>query len=423
MELKTILNALKNGDMSFDEAKRVLHHAEEEIQTNTHDTSAEVLFAPGTGNKSRQAPPQKNINPAPQAALQQLKDNFDTLYQQLNKHIRQENTADSTFFPEIVQLNKATSGQPVFWFHAALGTGEIYHMLARNIQRPFYGIHARGWINDAPPIHSVPAMAAYYIHLIRSVQPHGPYDLGGYSLGGKLSYEVTRQLQQLGETVNSIIMLDPLYVSNDVAIHDITPSMQTETKGQGKGVIFQTGNFILSGKIMLEAKDIFEVLIKNHELDWSQNDDDFLQQLITLFNDRIRSKVPPADLAAMINRCIEIRTAFEMNQYVCRPLEYPDEVTCYYFRNKSNRFYGELMPFFADPALPADHTDYSQPWANHFTNFHFMDMDVSNHFMMLTNPTSNQTITNFCETLYALQPPAPSTITSLQNEMRRIHNY
>ncbi|ASZ11725.1 hypothetical protein KTO58_16305 [Chitinophaga pendula] len=423
MELKTILNALKNGDMSVDDAKRVLNNAEKQLPTNIPDSPAEVLFAPGSGNNNRQTS-QKNTSPDPHIALLRLKDDFEALYQQLsNRILQQTSPADNTFFPEIVQLNKAAGGKPVFWFHAALGTGEIYHMLARNIQRPFYGIHARGWINDAPPIHSVPAMAAYYIHLIRSVQPHGPYDLGGYSLGGKLSYEVTRQLQQLGETVNSIVMLDPLYVSNDVAFSNINASIQAENKSHGKGIIFQTGNFILSGKVMLEAQDIFQVLIKNHELDWAQDEEAFLSQLITLFNDRIRSKVPPADLAAMINRCIEIRTAFEMHQYICRPLEYPDQVTCYYFRNKSNRFYGELMPFFADPALPADHTDYSLGWARHFTNFHFMDMDVSNHFMMLTNPTSNQTITNFCETLYSLQPPSQADITALQDEMRRIHKY
>ena len=53
-------------------------------------------------------------------------------------------------------------------------------------------------------------MASYYIHIIQSIQPKGPYDQGGYSMGGVLAYEITCQLQELGETVSSIVMIDSL---------------------------------------------------------------------------------------------------------------------------------------------------------------------------------------------------------------------
>jgi thioesterase domain-containing protein len=42
-------------------------------------------------------------------------------------------------------------------------------------------------------------MAAEYIRFMRSMQPHGPYYLGGYCYGGVVAFEMARQLEQAGE--------------------------------------------------------------------------------------------------------------------------------------------------------------------------------------------------------------------------------
>ena len=86
-------------------------------------------------------------------------------------------------FPELVLLNQIAEGRPVFWFHGGLGGVEPYYIIAEKSQRPFYGIQARGWMTDRSSLDGIQAMAAYYIHIIQSVQSKGPYELGGYSLG------------------------------------------------------------------------------------------------------------------------------------------------------------------------------------------------------------------------------------------------
>src|SRR5215510_6361409 len=111
-------------------------------------------------------------------------------------------------FPELILLNEHGQGRPVFWFHGGLGGVQPYHILAEVCQRPFYGIQARGWMSEQPPLYGVQAMASYYIQAMQTVQATGPYDVGGYSLGGLIAYEVTRQLQELGESVATIVMLD-----------------------------------------------------------------------------------------------------------------------------------------------------------------------------------------------------------------------
>jgi len=37
-------------------------------------------------------------------------------------------------------------------------------------------------------------MAAYYIKALRTVQPEGPYFLGGWSFGGLVAFEMAQQL-------------------------------------------------------------------------------------------------------------------------------------------------------------------------------------------------------------------------------------
>jgi thioesterase domain-containing protein len=43
---------------------------------------------------------------------------------------------------------------------------------------------------------------------VREVQPHGPYLLAGWSLGGVVAYEMARQLEALGERVDLLALID-----------------------------------------------------------------------------------------------------------------------------------------------------------------------------------------------------------------------
>jgi thioesterase domain-containing protein len=43
---------------------------------------------------------------------------------------------------------------------------------------------------------------------MRSVQPRGPYFLGGHSFGGQVAYEIARQLQAAGDEVGVLVIFD-----------------------------------------------------------------------------------------------------------------------------------------------------------------------------------------------------------------------
>jgi thioesterase domain-containing protein len=59
-------------------------------------------------------------------------------------------------------------------------------------------------------------MATSYIQAIRTVQPKGPYFIGGFSFGSKIVWEMAQQLYQQGERVALLALFDGRNVSKDI---------------------------------------------------------------------------------------------------------------------------------------------------------------------------------------------------------------
>jgi thioesterase domain-containing protein len=57
-----------------------------------------------------------------------------------------------------------------------------------------YALAAKGLLPGELPLDSIQQMAGTYLRAIRKVQPHGPYQVAGWSAGGTIAYEVARQL-------------------------------------------------------------------------------------------------------------------------------------------------------------------------------------------------------------------------------------
>lgn len=113
----------------------------------------------------------------------------------------------------VAVLQPDGDGVPVF----LLAGADMYRSLARAFapDTPVYGLFSSTEIailnlradEPMPPI-SVRMLALEYVALIQSVQPHGPYVLGGFSIGGVIAHEVARLLQARGESVRLLVMLD-----------------------------------------------------------------------------------------------------------------------------------------------------------------------------------------------------------------------
>ena len=63
------------------------------------------------------------------------------------------------------------------------------------------------------PRATLEELVAEYSQAVRSVQPRGPYVLGGYSTAGLLAIEVARTLRAQGESIALVILLDSTHTS------------------------------------------------------------------------------------------------------------------------------------------------------------------------------------------------------------------
>ncbi|WP_269801997.1 alpha/beta fold hydrolase [Streptomyces capitiformicae] len=111
---------------------------------------------------------------------------------------------------QLLPLRTGGTRPPLFAVHPGGGLGWCYSGLARHLDhdRPLFALQARGLDGNGELPTSVTDMAADYLRLIREVQPAGPYHLLGWSFGGTVAHEMARQLQEAGEEVALLAMLD-----------------------------------------------------------------------------------------------------------------------------------------------------------------------------------------------------------------------
>jgi amino acid adenylation domain-containing protein len=112
--------------------------------------------------------------------------------------------------PILVNIQPHGLSAPFFCVHAVGGQVISYAELAQELglERPFYGLQSPPANFFPEPDISIEQMAALYIREIRSVQPVGPYLLGGWSMGGLVAWEMAQQLAKEGETTGLLALID-----------------------------------------------------------------------------------------------------------------------------------------------------------------------------------------------------------------------
>jgi amino acid adenylation domain-containing protein len=75
-------------------------------------------------------------------------------------------------------------------------------------EQPIYGLRPRYLDGSRNPYRDVHEMARECLEDIRTVQPRGPYFLGGYCIAGSVALEIAQLLAQHGEEVRLLAMID-----------------------------------------------------------------------------------------------------------------------------------------------------------------------------------------------------------------------
>ncbi|WP_051905172.1 alpha/beta fold hydrolase [Streptomyces bicolor] len=110
----------------------------------------------------------------------------------------------------VLNLRPVGSRTPLFCVHPGGGMAWCYAGLLRFAPKefPVYGLQARGLGVDEPLPADMDELIEDYLGRIRAIQPSGPYSLLGWSFGGKVAHTLAARLQQEGEQVSLLAVLD-----------------------------------------------------------------------------------------------------------------------------------------------------------------------------------------------------------------------
>ncbi|MCT7951959.1 amino acid adenylation domain-containing protein [Ancylothrix sp. C2] len=110
----------------------------------------------------------------------------------------------------LVPLQTQGKKPPFFCVHPIFGVVFPYYELAFHLgkNQPFYALQPKGIDGRHPPLTTIEEMAAFYIQAMQTVQPKGPYYIGGWSFGGLVAFEMAQQLQKAGEKIALLALLD-----------------------------------------------------------------------------------------------------------------------------------------------------------------------------------------------------------------------
>jgi amino acid adenylation domain-containing protein len=137
---------------------------------------------------------------------------------QLAAHVRQAGASSTS--RSLIPMRLGGERPPLFVVHEASGTVFFFRKLVQRLapDQPVYGLQASG-LNGDPVTHTrIEEMAAAYLDEIRRVQPVGPYYLLGYCVGGLVAYEMALRLQQQGEEVALLAMIEAFPIGRPVPI-------------------------------------------------------------------------------------------------------------------------------------------------------------------------------------------------------------
>jgi len=130
---------------------------------------------------------------------------------------RLRSTPDRAAFDPVVPIRSTGSRRPLFLVHPLGGNVLCYRGLAERLgaDQPVYALQAPGSVEGSEPLASVPDLAALYVAAIRQLQPTGPYNIGGWSFGGFIAFEMARQISAVEpSSVAHLILIDPIAIEH-----------------------------------------------------------------------------------------------------------------------------------------------------------------------------------------------------------------
>lgn len=113
-------------------------------------------------------------------------------------------------FSPLTLLREGNEEPPIFITPGIGGNVMDFFQLVKYFRtaKPIYGVQSKGMEGTEEPLERIEDMAQYFLDAIKQRQPHGPYYLIGYSLGGLVMLELAQRLLANGERIELLVLVE-----------------------------------------------------------------------------------------------------------------------------------------------------------------------------------------------------------------------
>ncbi|MBE1160651.1 non-ribosomal peptide synthetase [Dyella acidiphila] len=113
-------------------------------------------------------------------------------------------------FPPVLPIRASGNRPPLFCVPPLAGIGMSYSRLrdALPADYPIYAFNAPSLSRAGHPPQTLDALVEEYLREMSEIDPHGPYNILGWSFGGYVAHRMTQLLEARGKTVAHLILLD-----------------------------------------------------------------------------------------------------------------------------------------------------------------------------------------------------------------------
>ncbi|MBM4255947.1 MAG: amino acid adenylation domain-containing protein [Deltaproteobacteria bacterium] len=129
---------------------------------------------------------------------------LDRFAERIERERSQPHKLDNPQF--IFPLTQQGRGTPMFF---STGNLKLAQKGLWSVDCPLYAVSLWAQGSGFVKANSLEELARFHIDNIRTIQPHGPYRLAGYSFGGLVALEIAQQLRHAGERIELLFLLDP----------------------------------------------------------------------------------------------------------------------------------------------------------------------------------------------------------------------
>lgn len=203
---------------------------DEVLETSTTDLDEDFFLTGGDSLKAADLLTRLRRRLGVSLTLGQIFDDATTV-SGLARLIERARTTDGTkrnLPPGLIPIKTDGDLTPLFAVPGSGGNPVGYVHLGRLLdqRRPLYGIESVGLDGCGNPIDRMEEIAAENIRRIKAFQPKGPYYLTGACFGGRVAYEMARQIAETGDRVALLILLDAS-----------PPLTDAEGRPRGQGIV------------------------------------------------------------------------------------------------------------------------------------------------------------------------------------------